>query len=108
MLARELRKNITETELFFWKKIRGKQLLGMKFRRQVPIGPYIVDFVCFEKKIVIELDGGQHQEQIERDQKRDIFFRDQGYKVFRFWDNEVFENIEGVLEIIQKCYENIE
>ena len=57
------------------------------------MGPYIVDFVCFERKIIIELDGGQHQEQIEKDQKRDQYFQNQGYKVLRFWDNEVFQNL---------------
>ena len=70
------------------------------------MGPYIVDFVCFEQKIIIELDGGQHQEQIEKDQKRDQFFQNQGYKVLRFWDNEVFQNINGVLEVIRMSCKN--
>src|SRR3989304_1627740 len=100
-IARTLRKNFTETERLLWKHIRQKQLDGYKFRRQQPIGQYIVDFVNFERKIIIELDGGQHTE-IEKDKERDKFLRDQGFKVLRFWNHEVFENVEGVLEVIKK------
>ena len=81
-LARNLRKRSTDTERFLWKYLRTKQLEGFKFRRQQPIGSYIVDFVCFEKKIVIEADGGQHSESRERekDKKRDEWLRGQGFK----------------------------
>ncbi|HEX9756597.1 MAG TPA: endonuclease domain-containing protein [Nitrospiria bacterium] len=76
---------------------------GLKFRRQQPIGHFILDFVCFEKKIIIELDGGQHakSEVGEKDKLRDKWFEGQGYKVLRFWDHEVLTNIEGVLEVVR-------
>jgi len=73
----------------------------VKFRRQQPIGKYIVDFVSFEKRIVIELDGGQHSAEQERDRERDNWLSKQGFKVLRFWDNEVLQNLEGVLEVIR-------
>ncbi len=76
-----------------------RQLEGFKFRRQQPIGPYIVDFVSFEKKLVVELDGGQHAIEKEKDKRRDLWLKEEGYEVLRFWDNEVFENLEGVLEV---------
>ena len=77
---------------------------GIKFRRQQPIENYIVDFVCFEKRIVVELDGGRHAINKEKDNKRDRFLTENGFKVLRFWDNEVFDNLEGVLEVIRnKC-----
>lgn len=96
--SRYLRKNMTEAEKKLWSKIRNKNL-GMKFRRQQPIGNYIVDFVCFEKKLIIEIDGGEHMES-KTDEERDKILRGEGYKVLRFWNNEVLKNIEGVLEII--------
>jgi very-short-patch-repair endonuclease len=80
---------------------------GMKFRRQEPIGSYIVDFVCFEKRLIVELDGGQHQQQISGDKQRDAWFASQGFRVLRFWNNEVLTNIDGVLtQIFQICYES--
>ena len=69
-LARELRKNMTETERLLWSKLRGKQFGGFKFRKQAPIGRFIVDFVCFDRKVVVELDGGQHAAAVEDDRKR--------------------------------------
>ena len=74
-----------------------------KFRRQEPIGNYIVDFVCQEKRIVIEVDGGQHSTEHRRDNERDKWLKMQGYKVLRFWNNEVLTNTEGVLEVIRDC-----
>lgn len=102
-IARKLRQNQTETEKLLWSRIRAKQLEGKKFRRQEPIGEYVVDFVCYEKKLVIELDGGQHMnpEQAAKDKKRDQWFQNQGYQVIRFWDREVFKNLTGVLEKIR-------
>ena len=76
---------------------------GCKFRRQEPIGSYIVDFVCQEKRIVIEVDGGQHSTEKERDNERDKWLEGKGYKVLRFWNNEVLANIQGVLEVIRNC-----
>ena len=77
---------------------------GLKFRRQQPIADYIVDFVCFEKKVVVELDGGQHAGQKTADEKRDQFLKTNGFTVLRFWNNDVFDNLSGVLEkISQAC-----
>jgi very-short-patch-repair endonuclease len=101
-LAKDLRKKETEAEGLLWRHLRTKHLRGLKFRRQQPIGNFIVDFVCFEKIIIIELDGGQHALQPEKDKdiKRDLWFEVQGYKVLRFWDNEVLSKTEAVLETI--------
>jgi len=90
---------MTDAERLLWSRIRAKQL-GVKFRRQQPIENYIVDFVCFEQKLIIELDGGQHFES-ERDTKRDDFLRASGYRILRFWNNEVMRNIVGVLVVIR-------
>ncbi len=97
-MARNLRKNITSQEQKLWNLLRNRQFFGVKFVRQYPIGPYIVDFVCRRKKLVIELDGGQHNtdENIEKDNERTEFLRSKGYTVIRFWNNEIDSNIEGV------------
>jgi very-short-patch-repair endonuclease len=79
---------------------RNRDLSGFKFRRQRPIGPYIVDLVCLEKRIIIELDGGQHAEKADHDEKRSKYLREKGFKVFRFWNHEVLQNGEAVLENI--------
>lgn len=99
--AKTLRKQSTDTEIFLWQHLKAKRLGGFKFRRQEPIGRYIVDFVCHEKGIVVECDGHQHIDSI-KDQERDRCFSSQGYQVLRFWDNDVLQNINGVLEIILK------
>lgn len=99
--ARNLRNNPTDVERLLWKKLKSSQVEGIKFRRQQVIEDFIVDFVSFEKKIVIELDGGQHAETIEKDKRRDDCLIMNGYKVLRFWDNEVIQNMEGVLEVIR-------
>jgi len=103
-IAKKLRRESTDTERVLWQNLRAKQLDRLKFRRQQLIGQYIVDFVCFEKKIIIELDGGQHAqpEANQKDKKRDDWFEEQGYKVLRFWDHDVLTNIQGVLEQIRK------
>jgi len=101
-LARELRENTTEAEKLLWRRLKNRQLEGFKFRRQQPIGPYIVDFVNFEKKIIIELDGGQHAIEEEKDSKRDRWLAQQGFEVLRFWNNEVFESLEGLLETLRR------
>ncbi|NTV52536.1 MAG: endonuclease domain-containing protein [Candidatus Firestonebacteria bacterium] len=101
-LAVVLRKSQTKTERQLWSRLRAKQMEGLKFRRQQQVGPYIVDFICFEKKVIIELDGGQHMQQSDKDQIRDNWCREQGYKVLRFWDNEIFENFTGVLNCIRE------
>ncbi len=101
-LAVALRKNQTIAERKLWSRLRAKQMEGVKFRRQQPVGAYIVDFICFENKVIIELDGGQHMQQTGKDQIRDRWFNEQGYKVLRFWDNEIFENFTGVLNSIRE------
>lgn len=100
--ARELRNNGTDAERILWQRLKGRQIAGVKFRRQQPIEEYIVDFVSFSPKIVIELDGGQHLENAGYDAKRDTCLRLNGFAVLRFWNNEVVENIEGVLEVIRR------
>ncbi|OHD70757.1 MAG: DNA (cytosine-5-)-methyltransferase [Spirochaetes bacterium RBG_16_49_21] len=98
--ARQLRKNQTEAEKKLWKYLKSKQVKELKFRRQEPLGSYIVDFVCFENKLVIELDGSQHIEDKENDIERDDWLKSQGFAVIRFWNNEVMNNIDGVLAVI--------
>ena len=107
-LAKNLRKRTTDTERRLWQYLRAKRFAGLKFRRQEPIGPYIVDFVCFEKKVIVELDGGQHalRAEVENDSRRNQWFESQGYTVLRFWDNEVFANVQEVLEVIWKHCSN--
>lgn len=100
--ARTLRKDSTDAENLLWRHLRRKQFTGLKFRRQQPIDHYIVDFVCFEKRIIIEVDGGQHSIEREKDIERENYLRENGFKVLRFWNNEILKNIEGVLEEIMK------
>ena len=104
MLARNLRKNSTIQEKRLWNILKNKQFHNLKFKRQYPIGKYIVDFVCKEHKIVIELDGGQHNppDQISYDKERSCYLGNLGYKVVRFWNNEVYENINGVIEKLEQ------
>jgi very-short-patch-repair endonuclease len=99
--ARNLRKGLTDTERFLWSQLRARQIEGCKFRRQTPIGKYIVDFVCHEKRVIVEVDGGQHSEKAEEDRIRDKWLGEQGYRILRFWNNEVLTNIAGVLEVIK-------
>ena len=99
-IAKGLRKQSTDTERHLWKNLRNRQIEGFKFCRQQPVGRYVVDFVNFERKVVIELDGGQHALDAG-DTIRDEWLRAEGYKVLRFWDNQVFSNLEGVLETIR-------
>ena len=98
--ARQLRRRSTDAERKLWSILRNRQLARYKFRRQVPIGNYIVDFVCFEKKIVVELDGGQHQAKIEYDNDRTRWLQSAGFRVIRFWNNEVLRETDGVLQAI--------
>lgn len=99
--AKTLRKDMPSAERKLWARIRNKQLGGFRFRRQHTIGPYIADFACIELRIVIELDGDQHAlDDGARDMKRDTFIETEGWAVLRFWNNDVYGNIDGVLEII--------
>ena len=100
-IARLLRKNSTEVERLLWKHLRDKQFSGLKFKRQQPIdNKYIVDFICLEKRLVIELDGGGHAATIKEDAERDAYLIENGFKVLRFWNNEVTTNLAGVLQAI--------
>ena len=98
--ARKLRANQTDAETVLWNRIRNRQIDGHKFARQVPIGRYICDFVCREKQVVIEADGGQHSDSPE-DAVRDRYLVAEGYRVIRFWNNDVLGNLEGVFATIQ-------
>jgi very-short-patch-repair endonuclease len=98
--AQALRKNPTDAERNLWAHLRLRQLAGYKFRRQHPIGPYIVDFICIESMLIIEVDGGQHDESKCYDFKRDKWLEKKGFRVLRFWNNEVLTSIENVIEVI--------
>jgi very-short-patch-repair endonuclease len=100
--ARFLRKRLTSQEVKLWVRLREWKHLGFHFRRQAPIGPYIVDFVSFRSRLVIEADGGQHgmSKGVESDRSRDDFLRSQGFQVLRFWNSDIDANLEGVLETI--------
>lgn len=99
--AKSLRTNQTDAENRLWYQLRAHRFMGLKFKRQKPIGRYIVDFVCIEKKLIIELDGGQHADQMEYDKVRDDAFKADGFSVLRFWNNEVMQEMEAVLEKIR-------
>ena len=101
-LSKNLRNNSTKQEIILWQYLKNRQL-GCKFRRQQPIGSYIVDFVCFDKRLIIEVDGGQHSNEKTEiyDKTRDLFFNENGFRVIRFWNNEIIENIEGVIDKIK-------
>ncbi|OAI11981.1 DNA (cytosine-5-)-methyltransferase [Methylomonas lenta] len=106
--ARALRKNQTDVERLLWQHLRNRRFYDCKFRRQLPIKPYIADFVCLELMLIIELDGGQHACQINYDKQRSLFLEQRGFKVMRFWNNEVIENTEGVLETVRLAILEIE
>ena len=98
--AQNLRQHSTDDEQALWKRLRNRQLAGCKFRRQVPLGKYIVDFVCFERKVVVEVDGGHHQEQVSSDAVRTTWLESQGFQVLRFWNHEVLADTEAVQEAL--------
>jgi very-short-patch-repair endonuclease len=100
--AKTLRKRSTDAELLLWQRLRARRLEVIKFRRQQPVEDFVVDFLSFEKRIIIELDGGQHAENRQKDRQRDRFLTQAGFKILRFWNNEVLENMDGVLERIRK------
>ena len=99
-LQRKLRNQTTDAEHRLWQHLRGRQVQGCKFRRQHPFGNYVLDFACLERKFAIELDGGQHANEAAYDMHRTKQLERAGFRVLRFWNNEVFENIEGVVEVI--------
>ena len=106
--ARTLRKNSTIHEKRLWNLLKNRQFHNLRFKRQAPIGEYIVDFVCPEIRLIIEIDGGQHNipENIEYDNQRTNFLKNRGYHVIRFWNNDIYKNIDGVLKEIEKYLNN--
>ena len=100
--ARTLRKNGTDAERHLWYYLRANRF-GYKFKRQVPLKRFILDFVCLERRLIIELDGGQHQDNQAYDEQRTIELNQQGFQVLRFWNNDVLMNTVGVLEIIRQA-----
>lgn len=99
--AKLLRSNQTPQELKVWHALRASRLMGFKFRRQVPIDEFIVDFVCFDQKLIIEIDGGQHAD-CGKDTLRDAKLKALGFEVLRFWNNDITENFDGVIEVIMR------
>lgn len=92
---------MTDAEQKLWHRLRRKQIDGLHFRRQAPIGKYVVDFYCHAERLIVELDGGQHEIDAAKDLVRTLDLENLGFRVIRFWNNEVFENIDGVLESIR-------
>ena len=99
--ARALRQNVTDAEKALWTLLRRKQM-GARFRRQYPVGPYIADFACLKPPMIVEVDGGQHAVDIARDEKRTRFLHAAGFRVLRFWNNEILQNPEGVYSVIME------
>jgi very-short-patch-repair endonuclease len=98
--AKAMRSEMTEAELKLWNALRGNRLMGLKFRRQVPIGPYIVDFACPSKRLIVEADGSQHADNMDYDAKRTAFLEQSGWTVLRFWNDDVLKDTDGVCQHI--------
>ena len=98
--ARELRRRMTDAEVILWQRLRNERL-GVKFRRQEPAGPFVVDFLCRSENLVVEVDGSQHANSA-RDEQRDLYLACEGFRVLRFWNTEVIGNAEGVIEVIRR------
>ena len=94
--SRQLRRRQTDCERYLWRFLRDRRFLGLKFRRQHPIGPFVVDFCCLESRVILELDGGQHISAHCYDRKRSQYLEQEGYRVLRFWDNEVLREVDAV------------
>ena len=101
-MAKQLRKNSTDAERALWRVLRSRRLGGHKFRRQQPLGSFIVDFVCLEARLVVEIDGGQHGEgkQFAHDSKRTAWLQEENFRVLRFWNHEVLDQLHSVCEAI--------
>ena len=100
--AKSLRGNMTDAEKRLWSALRANRFQGLSFRRQTPIGPFIVDFVCHERRVIIELDGGQHAMRAEQDREREKWLELKGYRIIRFWNSDVLRNRNAVLEMIAR------
>ena len=105
--ARVLRGNVTDAEALLWSRLRDRRLAGHKFRRQRPIGPYFADFACLDAKLVVELDGGQHVEAAEYDAARTLTMEREGFRVLRFWNNEVLTQTDAVCEQILRAVQTL-
>ena len=101
--ARSLRTNMTDAERHLWQRLRRKQLQGHRFRRLAPLGACIADFVCYDARLVIEIDGSQHMDQLARDLERDRWFESQSFRVLRFWNNQVLRETDAVIEVIMRA-----
>jgi very-short-patch-repair endonuclease len=101
--SRTLRTSATDAERKLWRYLRDSQLNGARFRRQHPEGIYVLDFACVQQHLAVELDGGQHADDVARDERRTAFLETQGWRVQRFWNNDVMGNIEGVLTVIAEA-----
>ncbi|MDH3475893.1 MAG: DUF559 domain-containing protein [Rhodospirillales bacterium] len=104
--ARSLRKRATEAERLLWRDLRDRRLGAFKFRRQHALGPYVLDFFCEAQGLVVELDGSQHADRVDQDAARTAWLEERGHRVLRFWNTEVYENLEGVLQAILEALEN--
>ncbi len=104
--ARKLRRKDTKAEAVFWREVRGRMLGGYKFRRQVSIDNFFADFVCESAKLIVELDGDQHAEMLEEDAARTLVLENCGYRVIRFWNGDLFENLDGVMDEVLRELEN--
>jgi len=98
--AKSLRQRQTNAEQILWRHLRDRRLNNYKFRRQMPTGTYVADFVCMSARLIVEIDGGQHAVQTHHDEQRTDYLRRQGFKVIRFWNNDVLQNLDGVLIVI--------
>ena len=101
--ARQLRANATDAERVLWGALRGRRLGGMKWRRELPVGPYLGDFACLAIRLIVELDGSRHSEQTAEDQRRSDWLTRQGWQVLRFWNGDVFTNLDGVCTTILRA-----
>jgi len=106
-VAKRLRHGMTDAERVLWREVRAHRFAGFKFKRQEPLGLYVVDFVCYEAKLIIELDGGQHANQQEADAERTRWLESRGFRVVRFWNNDVLANTSGVMQEIEKSIKTI-
>jgi very-short-patch-repair endonuclease len=98
-VARQLRSRMTDAERKLWFALKDRRFAAFKFRRQVPVGPYIADFLCYERRLIVEVDGGQHADSM-RDVERDNWLAQNEFRVARFWNNDVLKNLEGVLTVL--------
>ncbi len=96
--AASLRRNMTDAERAIWYAVRDRRLAGCKFRAQSTLGPFVADFLCVERRLIVEIDGGQHNEEV--DAARTRYLKRRGYRVIRFWNNDVLQNLDGVLQVL--------